>query len=60
MYVIAKRTYVYHCKKDLCLSLQKGLTVDDNGVGQQQINGTASQTTLQMSECDTNEHVTSL
>ncbi len=35
-------------------------TVDDNGVGQQQLNGTASKTTLQLSECDTNELVTSL
>ncbi len=29
-------------------------------VGQRQLNGTASKTTLQLSECDTNEHVTSL
>ncbi len=35
-------------------------TVDDSGVGQQQLNGTASQTTLQLSECDKNKHVTSL
>ncbi len=34
-------------------------TVDDSGVGQRQLNGTASQTTLQLSECDTNEHITS-
>ncbi len=35
-------------------------TVDDSGVGQPQLNGTASKTTLQLSECDTNEHVISL
>ncbi len=35
-------------------------TVDDSGVGQRQLNGTASKTTLQLSECDANELVTSL
>ncbi len=35
-------------------------TMDDSGVGQGQLNGTASKTTLQLSEYDTNEHVTSL
>ncbi len=43
------------------MNREGSFTVDDCGVGQRHLNGTAnSKTTLQLSECDTNKHVTSL
>ncbi len=36
------------------------ITVDDSGVGQQQLNGTASKNSLQLLECAENQSLTSV
>ncbi len=58
---ITRATCMWHClMNQINVYNLQIYTLDDCGVGQRQLNGTASQTTLQLSECDTNEHVTSL
>ncbi len=44
----------------MCFTHRQSITVGDSGVGQRQLNGTASKNTLQLSEFKENQCITSL